>query len=292
MNTSPQDGPNKLDFSEAAARRAALSETIQHPLTLIPLAVGGVAATGLALFASGSGAAVAAIAGVAIAGLNWSVRFFRGGDAYMRKHFAQLHEEFERIKEEKSAQLASDLKKLKCKQGQLQVRQLAEKFENLVEVFRRVLSENELTYSRFVGTAEQGYRAGLENLERIVVLLMNTDDIDREEVGTRIETYEKAQLLRKLKASEERNLSALKKQALVHDQSTQEVEDLLAANEEALAAMDQAGAAALRIKDRSSSLTPKESMDESLELLNQMIARANKKREPAITLDQPGAQTT
>jgi len=274
-----------LDFSEAAARRAAFYDLLQHPLTLWPPAVAAATAVGLSLFATVSTPVSASIAagGLALGAANWAYRFFWLGDAYTQRHYAKLHEEFERMKQQKSAELAADLKKLGCKQGQTQVGQFEDKFQNLIAVFRRMLSENELTFSRFIGTAEQVYRSGLENLERVVILLLNLQDMNRDDLAERISVLEKKPARTH---ADETNLKALKDQAGVFDQTWQEVEDLLAGNEEALATMDKAGNAAIRIKDRSASQTPREIMAEAMGLLDQMIVRANNRQVPAITLEQ------
>ena len=185
---SSDTGSRPLDFSEKAARRAAFFDLLQHPLTLWPPALGMAMGVGLGIFGIASAPLSATIAagGVGIGMANWAYRFFGKGDAYMQEHYAQLHEQFEQIKRQKSAELAADLKKLGCKQGQTQVTQFEDKFQNLLAVFRRVLSENELTFSRVMGTAEQIYRSGLENLERVVTLLLNVKDMDREDITARI----------------------------------------------------------------------------------------------------------
>jgi hypothetical protein len=285
MNQPSKDGPKPLDFSEAAARKAAFSEVIQSPLTLWPPALGIAAGVGLGIFGIVSAPMVATMitGGFVVGGAHWALRYLGGGQAYMQKHYARLHEEFEAMKERKLATLATELKKLGCKQGQAQVTQFEDKFQNLVAVFRRVLSEGELTFDRFVGTAEQVYRSGLDNLDRVVTLLLNVDDMDHEEIESRI-----AVLAKRLKRThaDDTNLSALRDQAKDYDDTQQEVEELLARNEEALATMDKAGAAAVRIKDRTASQTPQETMAEAMELLAGMIARANTKPGASITLEK------
>jgi hypothetical protein len=227
-------------------------------------------------------AAIAA-GGIALGVGNWAWRYLGRGDAYMQMHYAQLHEQFEKLKQQKALELAADLKKLGCKQGQTQVTQFEDKFQNLLAVFRRVLSENELTFSRVMGTAEQVYRSGLENLERVVTLLLNVKDMDRQDIAERIAALEKKATRNH---ADDTNLKALQDQAGVFDQTEQEVDELLAGNEEALATMDKAGNAAVRMKDRSASQTPREIMAEAMGLLDQMITRANNRQVPAISLEQ------
>jgi hypothetical protein len=278
-------GSRPLDFSESAARRAAFFDLIQHPLTLWPPALGTAAGVGMALFgiASGPFSAAIAVGGIGMGVANWAYRFFGKGDEYMQNHYAELHEQFEKLKQQKSVELADELKQLGCKQGQTQVTQFEDKFQNLLAVFRRVLSENELTFSRVMGTAEQVYRSGLENLDRVVTLLLNIKDMDREDITARITALEQKP---KRTNADETNLKALQDQAGVYDQTVQEVDELLAGNEEALATMDKAGNAAVRIKDRSAAQTPREIMAEAMGLLDQMVVRANNRQVPAISLEQ------
>jgi hypothetical protein len=278
-------GSPQLDFSERAARRAAFFDIVQHPLTLWPPAVGTATAVGFALFgiASGPFSAAIAVGGIGVGVANWAYRFYGRGDAYMQKHYADLHEQFEKLKRQKTAELAADLKKLGCKQGETQVAQFEDKFQNLLAVFRRVLSENELTFSRVMGTAEQVYRSGLENLERVVTLLLNVKDMDRQDITERIAVLQQKPARTH---ADDTSLKALQDQAGVFDQTAQEVDELLAGNEEALATMDKAGNAAIRIKDRSASQTPREIMAEAMGLLDQMVVRANNRQVPAISLEQ------
>src|SRR5580704_13784209 len=115
-------GSRALDFSESAARKAALFDLIQHPLTLWPPALGTATAVGLTMFSIASAPCAVAIAagGIALGVGNWAYRYLGRGDAYMQMHYAQLHEQFEKLKQQKTLELAADLKKLGCKQGQTQ----------------------------------------------------------------------------------------------------------------------------------------------------------------------------
>jgi len=107
--------------------------------------------------------------------------------------------------------------------------------------------------------------------------------MDRQDITARVAALEAKP---KRSHADEINLNALQDQAGVFDQTLEEVDELLAGNEEALATMDKAGNAAIRIKDRSASQTPREIMAEAMGLLDQMIVRANNRQVPAITLEQ------
>jgi len=247
MNSTPKGSQETLDFSESAVRKNAFAETLQHPLTLWPSAIGVTVAFAAGLFASVSVPVVGLIAlgGVGLGATNWAIRFFGGKDECMRKYYDRLHEQFEEMKEKKLATLEGDLKKLKCRQGYDQVSQFEEKFQNLLKVLERVLSSTELTFGRYKVTAEQVYNSGLENLDRVVTILTNINDIDREELGERIQTLQSLTARRK---SEETTLTALKERARLYDESQDEVGNLLAQNEQALTAIDAAGMAAGSIR--------------------------------------------
>ncbi|MFA6430360.1 MAG: hypothetical protein WC229_02240 [Candidatus Paceibacterota bacterium] len=247
MNRSPLDGQDTLVFSESAARRDALAETLQHPLTLWPAVVGisGAVAAGLFALVSFPVAGSIALGGVGFGITNWAIRFFGGKDNCMKSYYNRLHEQFEILKEKKLATLGKDLKKLGCKLGCEQVSQFEEKFQNLLIVLERVLSSTELTFGRYKVTAEQVYHSGIENLDRVITILTNIDDIDRQELSERIDALEKNQ---SGKSSEEITLKALRERLRLYDQSQEEVANLLAQNEQALTAIDAAGVAAGNIR--------------------------------------------
>jgi hypothetical protein len=274
MNKNQTDGPNQLDFSKAAARRAALSDTIQHPATIFPLVVGVAAGIGLTTFSIVSAPMAIGIAtGGALAGLaNWVYRFFGKGDVYEQRYLDKFHEEFEALKERKLATIGSDLKKLGCAEGRRQVQEFEDKFQNLSTVLRRVLSESELTFSRFQGTVELVYKSGIDNLERAVTILTNISDIDREDLGNRIDRLAGARIKR---AADTTTLATLQARAKLYDDGQEEVASLLARNEEALTAIDQAGVSVGKVKiSNGDSDNLKLAMEELTSLIQRVNSRA------------------
>jgi hypothetical protein len=272
MKKTPKDGGDALDFSEEAVRKDAFAETLQHPLTLWPSALGVAGAVAVGLFTSVSAPFLGLIVlgGVGFGAGNWAYRFFGGKDAYMREHYERLHEQFEKMKERKLATLGTDLKKLKCKRGYEQVAEFEEKFQNLLTVLERVLSVTEMTFGRYKVTAEQVYNSGLENLDRIVIILTNMDDVDRDDLGERIETLQTIKIRR---SSDEITLKALLDRARLFDESVDEVENLLAQNEQALTAIDAAGRAATSIRGTKSA-EASGNLDSAMEELMGLTKRA------------------
>jgi len=274
MTNNATNGPNPLDFSEAAARKAALSDIIQHPLTLWPPALGLAAGLGLGVFSVVSAPAVVGIAGfgMVVGAANWAYRFFGQSDVYMQKHYDELHEEFEALKERKIATIGSELKKLGCAEGRRQVEEFEDKFQNLSTVLRRVLSESELTFSRFQGTVELVYKSGIDNLERVVTILTNISDIDREDLGRRIDRLVGMKIKR---AADTTTLATLQARAKLYDDNQEEVAGLLARNEEALTAIDQAGVSVGKVKiSNGDSDNLKLAMEELTSLMQRINSRA------------------
>ena len=113
------------------------------------------------------------------------------------------------------------------------------------------------------------------------LMLMNIDDMDPTDINRRLEGL---RAIENRSGPEEKTLKALQKQIDVYNETRQEIEDLLARNEEALATMDQTGQVALRVKTHSQDQTPEETMAEAMRLLTEMISRA--KTSPIIALKQ------
>ena len=271
-----QNGRNQLDFSEAAAQKAAFSETIQHPLTLMPpaLAIMGAFAAGLFTAASAPVLGLIVGGGVVIGSANWVCRFFGGRDAYMQKHYDELHKRFEKLKADKADTLADDLKEQGCSQGSEQVAQFESKFENLRQVLERVLSPTELTFSRYLTAAELVYTSGIENLERIITITTTIADISRNELERRIV---KLSARTDRASADERTLKTLKDRAKLYDDSKIEIDGLLARNEEALTAIDQAGVAVGKINSSSANASGnlELAMGDLINLISRVNNRAN-----------------
>ena len=267
-----QNGQNQLDFSEAAAQKAAFSETLQHPLTIWPPAFGILSAFAAGLFTAASAPllGLVAVGGIGIGAANWACRYLGGKEAYMQKHYDLLHQQFEKLKKDKSGSLVKDLRKQGCAQGSEQVAQFETKFTNLREVLERVLSPTELTFSRYLSAAELVYTSGIENLERIITITTTIADIDREELEGKIV---------KLEARTDRGeaggrtLKALQDRAKLYDDGEAEIAELLSRNEEALTAIDATGVAVGKIT--SSNGNTSGNLELAMGDLINLIARVN-----------------
>jgi len=273
-----KNGLNSADFSEKAASKAALSETAQHPLTIWPPALS--VATGAGLVILGMVpvpvAVVVVSAGVVVGVTNWAVRFFGGKTAYIQNYYARLHEEFEKLKEKKVESLKRDLRRLGCTQGFEQVSQFEEKFQTLMSVLKRILSEGELAYGRYLGAAETVYRSGIEHLDEVVTILTSIENIDRQDLERRMQT-----LASSTRPSDARLLTTYRERAKVYDDGERAVEDFLVCNEEALTALDKTAGAVrmINVSDTSSDHL-KDAMADLLGLIGRLT-----KRSPLVALE-------
>jgi len=268
-------GPSALEYSEAAAQKAALANSIQHPLTVWPTAIGIVGGIGAFMFFTLPTAALVTITGVSMGAASWAFNFFGKKDANMQVYYDDLHERFEALKARQTKTLISDLCGLDCPQGSEQVDQFDKKIETLREILGRVMSTSELTYSRFMGTAEEVFKTGIQNLGRIVNLLTSIRSLNRNEVVEKVTSLEKKGDDRS--RSEQTLLDAYKRRLAEYNSVTEEVAQLLAENEQAITAIGEAATAAARISDREAGMSPEDRMRETRELLDQMIARASRK---------------
>ena len=274
MKNTHMGGPPVLDYSEGAAKRAALSETVQHPFTLWPAALGVTGAFAAFLFSLPVWVFITSLGGVAIGAGHLAFKFFGQQDVFVQQYFAHLHEEFENLKATRMHELAPELKRLGCKRGSQQVSQFEEKFENLRLVLSRILSEGEMTYTRFLATAETVFKSGIENLDRIITILTNLSDTDREGLRREIDEFENN---KRRTGAEDRMLAALKERAKLYDDGQDEVANLLASNEEALTEIDKAGIAVGRIKTSSANSDLESAMGDLISLIRRTNVRNDAK---------------
>ena len=147
---------------------------------------------------------------------------------------------------------------------------LRQKLERLVEVLRHRLDEGEVTYGRYLGTAEQVYLAALDNLNEVVVTLTSLAGIDEAHLQRRETEIAKDGVTDK----EAVELATIRqRQALLREQRTK-VEDLLAENERALAVLDNTSAALAGTRTRDGHA--KLSADEAIRELEALAGRTGR----------------
>ncbi|MCB1955449.1 MAG: hypothetical protein KDG55_07220 [Rhodocyclaceae bacterium] len=166
--------------------------------------------------------------------------------------------------------LEADLARLGAEQGVEQLRLMRQKLDRLVEVLRHRLDEGEVTYGRYLGTAEQVYLAGLDNLHEVVVTLTSLSGMDEAYLDRRVEDIERDGITDK----ERLELETIRQSRGVLEGQRAKVEDLLAENERAMAVLDNTSAAlaGTRMRGGHASL----SADEAIGELEALAARTGR----------------
>ncbi len=139
---------------------------------------------------------------------------------------------------EEMAQLTAELEALDDPRPGQQLNALQEKRENLVEVLNRRLEAGELTYARYLSTAQQVYLAALDNLSEVAVAERSISAIDNEYIDSRLEDL----------VDQEGDTAVAERESLQDRRSLRETQekrivDLLAQNESAMTMIDKTATA-------------------------------------------------
>ena len=136
-------------------------------------------------------------------------------------------------------QLGKDLKEVSCDQGVTQLELLKRKFESMTSVLVQRLDAGELTYSRYLDTAEQVYLSAIDNLQEVAISLRSISTIDGQELEARLAE------LRKTGEAERAllEIETLEQRRSLHARQVDKVAHLLVQNETAMTAIDHASGA-------------------------------------------------
>lgn len=249
--------------------RRALSALATRPSSWLVLALCGVAPwlfyrwfePGLAMAAAAVALALALLA-------LWPVLLMR--DPAFVAELVRNPGELGADGEARVRRLEADLERLGSDQGVEQLRMLRQKLDRLVEVLRHRLDEGEVTYGRYLGTAEQVYLAALDNLHEVVVTLTSLAGMDEGYLERRIADIERDGITDK----EQAELATIRQSREVLQQQRGKLEDLLAENERALAVLDNTSAALAGTRTRGGHATvPAEEAIRELEALASRTGR-------------------
>ncbi len=235
--------PKLEDFSGRAVQRAVRAESLFHPVSLYSSSLGLLAGLGWYLFDMSilaAGMAVLLCLGAGMATVNMVFR----RDIIARQYLDRLSARFAEEREELLRTLSTELEKCRnikgAEQYGEQARQqfvfITEKYDTFRAMLDQKLKHGEMTYSRFLGAAEQVYLGGLDTLRRIVVLLQSVSSIDPNYIARRLAELER---LARLEPADEREYATLKKRLELMEQQLKQVNSLLTDNEESMTIMSQ-----------------------------------------------------
>lgn len=241
-------GDDKPDFSKSATKKAVLNESLQNPWTLFGAASGILGGMATFLFDGGLFLGSVALGGATLSIISWCINYFARHDVLADRHLDRLHKKLEARKEAALKQIKNDLDALTAvpgveeysEQGSVQFTKAAEKYQNLELLLQKKFSTTEVTYRRYVGTAEQVYLSVLDNLLDVTNKLKSIRTIDVDYIQSRAAQLQSKQELEK---ADEAELETLKNRMKLRQKQVQKVNVLLTENEQAMTALDHTTAA-------------------------------------------------
>ena len=169
--------------------------------------------------------------------------------------------------EEELDSLAEELADLDDPRPAYQLQAIQEKRDNLVEMLDRRLEAGELTYSRYLSTAQQVYLAVLGNLHEVAVAKGSVSTIDPVYIDQRL-----TELHGKEGESAVAEVASLQDRMALRQSQDAKVADLLGQNESAMTLIDRTSAA---LADAPIGRTPHDA-EAAMEALGELADRARK----------------
>ncbi|MBT8208587.1 MAG: hypothetical protein KJO18_09955 [Acidimicrobiia bacterium] len=140
------------------------------------------------------------------------------------------------VDEEEMAKLVDELEELADARPTKQLKSLTQKRDNLADVLGRRLDAGEVTYARYLTTAQQVYESTLENLHEVAVAQRSISAIDGEYIDSRLAELAARSALTDADESERKSLEGRR---ALRDSQEQKVAALLAENEAAMTLLDR-----------------------------------------------------
>ena len=232
-------GDNKGGLLRMASADRAARLLLSSPLTWLAVAtVIGLEAAFFVWFQPSLIMLAAALALGLLALIAWPVIFKHSG-SYLQQLYSWA-EDLESIRKEEMATLSGDFDELGFEQGNVQMKQLHEKFSNLVEVLKRRLNAGEMTYGRYLAMAEQVYLSALDNLHEVAVALRSVSTINRDHIRGRLSEIRNTG---SPTPEQEQEFTALQHRDSLLEEQTHRATRLIAQNEAAMTVLDKTAAA-------------------------------------------------
>jgi len=270
------DPPTIEDFSKKAVARAIMKTTLQHPVSLYSSGIGLLGWISLGVLGLSTPAALAAIGGTTIGVGSWIVNFFLRGDTLARRYIENMHQEMEEHMQQVTLNLVRDLQRWKrlagaeeyAKQAISQFQDIREKTENFRKVLTKKLNPREVTFSRYMGSAEQVYLSVLDNLDKMSTILESISTIDDRYIEERLESLRQ---LKSFTTADEEERAALLERRKLREVKLQEVNELLTENEQALTDIEKATVSLVSITRSRAEMD----MDTARKQLEELASRAH-----------------
>lgn len=269
--------PDLDDYSASAIKKAVRDESLLHPMTLYPLALGTL--SGMAAFLYDLPLLFAGMGGLLAVGAATSiVNYFFRDDAISRNYLESLSRVFGEQRKALLETLGRDLERCRqiagaeqyAEQGIRQFGGIQKKYAKLDALLKK-FSATELAYGSYLGAAEQVYLSVLDNLMRIVSLLQGASAIDPEYINHR---HQALQRLKEVDEADEREFETLKKRKELRTGHLRQVNHLLTVNEESMTIMDETSGAIAALETGNG--LARVDMDTAMGHLRELAGRVNR----------------
>ena len=234
-------------FSESSVRKAVIARSLNHPLTIFPVTAGLLGGFWMWLIQPTPLAMAATIGAFTVGVANPIVHYCFNWAYHANKHMGKLTRRMQAYQEWARTEIKRILHECEslggvekyAAKGQMQFDEVVMKFNLFREILAKKLDPDELTYARFLASAEQVYLSTLDNLRDLVNYIKGIAAIGSD--------YE-PDLARLKKSkdptkSERKQLETLLERDDLKERQKQKVAELLALNEEALTEIDKTIAA-------------------------------------------------
>ena len=171
------------------------------------------------------------------------------------------------VEPEELAQLQEELEALDDTRPARQLNAIQEKRDSLIGVLNRRLEAGEMTYARYLSTAQQVYLAALENLREVAVAEQSVSAIDDDYINQRLE-----ELVDQEDETATAERTSLEDRRSLRETQEKKVADLLAQNESAMTLLDRTATA---LADAPIGRQPQDA-EAAMEALQEMADRASK----------------
>ncbi len=237
--------PSLEDFSKTAVSRAVLKTTLQHPVSLYSSGVGLLGWLAIGVLGASAPAVIAAVGGTTLGLGSWIVNFFLRGDRLAQQYVENIEREMEEYKQALTIRLVKDLERWNklpgaeeyVSQGISQFQDIREKIDNFREVLGKKLNPHEVTFGRYLGSAEQLYLSVLDNLDKMATILESISTIDLSYIEERLRALQK---LKSPAPTDVEERETLLERRSLRDDKLQEINVLLTENEQAMTEIEKA----------------------------------------------------
>lgn len=232
-------------------KKSILTATIQHPMTLFPAGLAMLGGLGFALFDGALITGGVAIAGLTVGAGSWVYNYFSRKSYFTDKYVKQIQAEAKAERAKILVNLSDNLEAVVEKASNRFEREQAgqclnqltmsqEKFDDFVDLLDSKLNQGELTYTRFIVSAEQTHLAVLDNLQKIVERFKAVKSIDLDYIEKGLKKLAKEEQLGTFDESDAEERRQLEKRKALHTKGMTDINKLITENETALTAINEA----------------------------------------------------